>query len=254
MTEDTTHNHRADDAAEGATLRGDGASGAGVEWRGKLDELRESRKERRRWRGLKQPLIGLTMAGAAAPMAHAIHQNQPDSLMPERATARGQQAMAGDIEDAVGERWAEARNERIRGEAIQSAVAKYDIDEELASAIFDISKEEGIEHDVAYGLVKTESTFRQRAVSSVGARGLTQVLPSTARWMMPDEIRRADQLFERDTNLRVGFRYLRYLLDKYEGDTRLALLAYNRGPGTVDRVLNRGGDPDNGYATKVLRG
>jgi soluble lytic murein transglycosylase-like protein len=71
--------------------------------------------------------------------------------------------------------------------------------------------------------------------------------------MMP-EIKQASQLFQPETNLRVGFRYLRYLIDKYEGDTELALLAYNRGPGTVDRILDRGGDPDNGYATKVLRG
>ena len=38
------------------------------------------------------------------------------------------------------------------------------------------------------------------------------------------------------------------------GDVRLALTAYNRGTGTVDRVLEKGGDPDNGYAGKVLRG
>jgi soluble lytic murein transglycosylase-like protein len=43
-------------------------------------------------------------------------------------------------------------------------------------------------------------------------------------------------------------------MDKYDGDQRLALLAYNRGPGTVDRVLKRGGDPDNGYADAVISG
>jgi len=253
------HEPREDQAAEthggGAGLPGDTARGAGPQFRGKLDSLREGQRQRRRWqRGLREPLIGLTMAGAAAPMAHAIRKAEPQPMAPERAADPSvRQIAGGDVEDAVGQRWAESRADQEREDTIVQAMSKYEIDRELATAIYDISKEEGIEPDVAYGLVKTESTFRPRAVSPVGARGLTQVLPSTARWMMP-EIRQASQLFQPETNLRVGFRYLRYLLDKYDGDTRLALLAYNRGPGTVDRILDRGGDPDNGYAGKVLRG
>ena len=84
------------------------------------------------------------------------------------------------------------------------------------------------------------------------ARGLTQVMPRTARWLMPGTT--AEDLYDRQTNLRLGFRYLNQLIDKYRGDVKLALTAYNRGPGTVDRVLKRGGNPDNGYADKVLGG
>lgn len=248
----TDEQHR---AHSGATLPGDDARGAGRQMRGKLDEMREVRRKRRRGiRGLKEASIGLTLAGAAAPLAHAIKQAEPEGTGPEgSARLTSDPTAGGDVEDAVGQRWANARAAHQRESAIQTAMVKYDIDHELASAIFDISQEEGIDPDVAYGLVKTESTFRPRAVSPVGARGLTQVLPSTARWMMP-EISQASQLYQPETNLRVGFRYLRYLLDKYEGNTHLALTAYNRGPGTVDRVLDRGGNPDNGYAGKVLRG
>jgi soluble lytic murein transglycosylase-like protein len=235
----------------GSSLPGDRAAGAGTEWRGKLETLRESRRERRRWR-LREPLIGLTMAGAAVPMANAVRTMEPEPRAEGEVDPRTQ-AMTGDVEDAVGERWAQARGVADREDAIVDAMSRHEIDRGLAEAIYDISKEEGVEPEIAYGLVRTESTFRPRAVSPVGARGLTQVLPSTARWMMP-EIRQASQLFQPETNLRVGFRYLRYLLDKYDGDTHLALLAYNRGPGTVDRILDRGGDPDNGYAGKVLRG
>lgn len=255
-SDDTPKKEHGREAADhdGATLPGDQAGGAGPEWRGRMDSLREARRQRRRGlRGLREPLIGLTMAGAAAPVAHAVRNAEPEPINPERATDPAMQRAQGDVEDAVGARWAEAKATQERDNRIVEAMAKYDIDRDLAASIFDISQEEGVDVDVAYGLVKTESTFRTRAVSHAGARGLTQVLPSTARWMMP-EISRASQLFQPETNLRVGFRYLRYLIDKYDGNTRLALLAYNRGPGTVDRILDRGGNPDNGYAGKVLQG
>jgi soluble lytic murein transglycosylase-like protein len=77
-------------------------------------------------------------------------------------------------------------------------------------------------------------------------------MPSTAFWMQPGLKR--DDLFERDTNLRLGFRYLRMMLEQYEGDLHLALLAYNRGPARVDGILRAGGDPSNGYSLNVRRG
>jgi soluble lytic murein transglycosylase-like protein len=74
-------------------------------------------------------------------------------------------------------------------------------------------------------------------------------MPRTASWVEPGVTRA--ELRDPETNLRVGFKYLRFLLDKYEGNERLALLAYNRGPGTVDDALRRGSNPDNGYADFV---
>jgi soluble lytic murein transglycosylase-like protein len=55
-------------------------------------------------------------------------------------------------------------------------------------------------------------------------------------------------------NLRVGFKYLRKLLDTYGGNAELALVAYNRGPGVVDALLDQGFDPDNGYSELVMTG
>jgi soluble lytic murein transglycosylase-like protein len=107
-----------------------------------------------------------------------------------------------------------------------------------------------IDPKVAFGLVRTESGFKNSATSPVGAIGLTQLMPATARWLQRG-VTRSD-LRNPEVNLRIGFRYLRGLIDKYEGDTELALTAYNRGPGTVDRVLKRGGNPDNGYAGMVM--
>jgi soluble lytic murein transglycosylase-like protein len=107
-----------------------------------------------------------------------------------------------------------------------------------------------IDPKIAFGLVRTESGFKNSATSPVGAIGLTQLMPATARWLQRG-VTRSD-LRNPEVNLRIGFRYLRDLIEKYDGDTELALTAYNRGPGTVDRVLRRGGNPDNGYAGMVL--
>src|SRR5207247_1895238 len=86
-------------------------------------------------------------------------------------------------------------------------------------------------------------------VSTVGAVGLTQVLPSTARLYEPGLT--TQQLYDRDTNLRIGFRYLRDLLDRYPANMSLALLAYNRGPAKVEQLLGAGRDPANGYEAEV---
>jgi soluble lytic murein transglycosylase-like protein len=128
--------------------------------------------------------------------------------------------------------------------------SRYRIPADLAQAVFEIALSEDLEPDLAFRLVRVESAFRRHAVSEAGAVGYTQILPSTARWMDPRL--KEGTLFDRDTNLRLGFRYLRMLLDEYEGDMRLALLAYNRGPGTVQAIVARGGDPANGYATRVI--
>jgi soluble lytic murein transglycosylase-like protein len=126
----------------------------------------------------------------------------------------------------------------------------YPVSQRLAESIVEAAVEADIEPELAFGLVRAESGFRDGATSHVGAIGLTQLMPRTAKWLEPGTTTR--DLRDSETNLRIGLGYLRDLIDKYDGDERLALLAYNRGPGTVDKVLRRGGDPDNGYVEKVL--
>ena len=143
----------------------------------------------------------------------------------------------------------QAELERLR--RITENSAAYGIPADLAERIEDIALAEGIEPKLAFGLVRAESEFNRRAVSPVGAVGLTQLMPSTARYFRPG-LERTD-LFDRDINLRIGFRFLRTLIDKYNGNVEMALLAYNRGPETVDRLLRAGIDPNNGYVEMVMR-
>jgi hypothetical protein len=216
-------------------------------------------------RRFRQPIIGLSLAGVAAPLVNAGTQptgrpepekgEEPQTGAQPTEAEQARQAAAsehGDTEEVLAAKIAESHHTAKESSFITEAVDKYEISEDLARDIYTIAQEEGIEPKVAFGLVKTESSFKNRAVSHVGARGLTQVMPRTARWMVPGT--RAEDLYDQKTNLRFGFRYLNQMIDKYKGNVRLALLAYNRGPGTVDKILRRGGDPNNGYADKVLRG
>ncbi len=128
--------------------------------------------------------------------------------------------------------------------------SRYRIPADLAQAIHAIAISEDLDPEMAFRLVQTESSFRRNALSEAGAIGYTQILPSTAEWLDA----RVDEtnLYQRDVNLRLGFRYLRRLLEENAGDMRLALLAYNRGPGTVRAIVASGGDPANGYATRIM--
>jgi soluble lytic murein transglycosylase-like protein len=227
---------------------------------GTLD--RRQRRRRRTWgpseaviRRLRQPVIGLTLAGVAVPMVAGINQQRTEEAESDATidtTNPNVAELPADLEEDLAERIGESKAIDDREIAVAAAMDKHNIARDLAQDIYDAAVEENIDPKVAYGLVRTESTFKERAVSPVGARGLTQVMPRTAAGMVPGTT--ASDLFNRDTNLRLGFRYLNQMIDKYKGNVRLALLAYNRGPGTVDKVLKQGGNPDNGYADKVLRG
>jgi soluble lytic murein transglycosylase-like protein len=220
--------------------------------RGVMNELRQS--------PLRNGLIGLAVAGTAAPLAVNRYQ-QAMRTDPSHEHIVGQITVLGRVSDAsVSNVWkamegnradAVAQRESIIAQQLQENAA-FGLSRELAEAIYDMAAAENVDPEVAFGLVRAESSFKDQATSRVGAVGLTQLMPSTARWLEPGTTR--DDLRNSETNLRIGFGYLRQLIDKYDGDEDLALLAYNRGPGTVDKILKRGGNPDNGYAGFVRSG
>jgi soluble lytic murein transglycosylase-like protein len=128
---------------------------------------------------------------------------------------------------------------------------RYRITAELAARIMDTAVSEGLDPALGFRLVRVESVFKQSARGSQGALGLTQLMPATAR-AIDRSVRTEAQILDPTTNLRLGFRYLRSMIKRYDGNVRLGLLAYNRGQGSVDRALRAGRDPENGYSVKVL--
>jgi peptidoglycan lytic transglycosylase len=92
----------------------------------------------------------------------------------------------------------------------------------------------GLDPAYVYGLIRQESRFIMDARSGVGASGLMQVMPATARWTA-NRIGlagfRPEQLTDRDTNIAIGTAYLKLALDDFDGSMPLAAAAYNAGPG-----------------------
>ena len=95
--------------------------------------------------------------------------------------------------------------------------------------------------DPAYvaSVVLAESSFDAEAVSSAGAIGLMQIMPATGEWIAGklDDVFDVERLYEPSVNLRYGCWYLRFLLDRYDGDMRTASTAYHQGQGRVDEWL-----------------
>jgi soluble lytic murein transglycosylase len=95
------------------------------------------------------------------------------------------------------------------------------------------SKEIGLDPAYVYGLIRQESRFIMDARSGVGASGLMQVMPATARWTAKKiglDGFSIDQLNNRDTNIAIGTAYLKLALDDFAGSMPLAAAAYNAGP------------------------
>jgi soluble lytic murein transglycosylase-like protein len=124
------------------------------------------------------------------------------------------------IEDRLGYlRWQGAMSERLkrRKSELQTRI-------EFLDTLWYESKRAGLEPALVLGLVQVESGFRKYAISSVGARGYTQVMPFWARLIGDGD---AAKLFHMQTNLRFGCVILRHYLDREQGDMFLALGRYN---------------------------
>jgi soluble lytic murein transglycosylase-like protein len=99
----------------------------------------------------------------------------------------------------------------------------------LSSLIADASKQHGVDPRLVAAIAARESAYNPAAVSPVGACGVMQLMPGTARYIGVNNI------FDARENVFGGVRYLRTLLDTFHGDLDLTLAAYNAGPGAVQK-------------------
>jgi len=116
-------------------------------------------------------------------------------------------------------------------QAVQKAAVKYNLPPQLITAV-----------------IRAESNFKVSAVSSAGAQGLMQLMPTTAKELG------VTNPFDIEQNIDGGTKYLRRMLDRFGGSIRKALAAYNAGPGTAMKYNGRVPYPETRqYVTRVLR-
>ena len=114
-----------------------------------------------------------------------------------------------------------------------NAVTGIDINSPTKSQILDlvtnVSKKHGVDDKLVKALIKQESGFNPKAKSHAGAMGLMQLMPATAKGLGVSDPMNPVQ------NVEGGVKYLKSMLDRYNGNVILALAAYNAGPGAVDK-------------------
>ncbi len=117
--------------------------------------------------------------------------------------------------------------------------------EKFASIIASAAVSNGLDPKLIEAVIRTESNFDAQAVSPVGAQGLMQLMPATAA-----ELGVSDA-FDPEQNIQAGSRYLKRLMDRYDGDTGLALAAYNWGMGNLERHPERMPQETVNYVAKI---
>lgn len=119
---------------------------------------------------------------------------------------------------------------------VQVDVMKMLYPKPFAEVIESHSKNEGVAENLIYALVRQESAFHPKATSRVGARGLMQMMPFTARVF---GVRSKPMLYDPDLNVRIGTKYVANLLSRFDGKVEYALASYNAGFNNVKEWQRR---------------
>jgi soluble lytic murein transglycosylase-like protein len=164
-----------------------------------------------------------SQGSVASPSIERVYRIQADEQtgrLIRRATRRGQKSGSISSREVAG-----------TGEVVQggSRAGAKTPDLDLNSLVRRTASQLDVEPELIHAVIRQESGYDPYAVSHKGAKGLMQLMPATAKRFGVKDV------FDPAENVQGGVKYLRQLLDRYDGDRRLALAAYNAGEGAVDR-------------------
>lgn len=195
--------------------------------------------------------------GGALLVATLSCQFAPPAAGPEAAlaaTGAAQAAPDAPVEPGLDPAVVEAVQTHLLRYQHRSGLTEVEL-EQLAETVVAECRRHDLDPALVLAVMHVESRFYTYAVSPVNALGLMQVMPSTGEWLAPSvgvEWLGPQTLFDPVENTRLGVAYLRMLMDRYDGDVRTALLAYNWGPGRIDRRLRAGTPLPREYAQLVF--
>ncbi|MGA1862931.1 lytic transglycosylase domain-containing protein [Deferribacter thermophilus] len=128
---------------------------------------------------------------------------------------------------------------------------------DISYTIVEESTKENIDPYLILSLILTESSFNHKSISRKGAIGLMQILPNTAYYIsnLNDdiEISHKKELFDPITNIKIGINYFAYLIKKYNGNVKYAIIAYNLGPSNLNYRLRKKKRIPKFYYNRVIR-
>jgi soluble lytic murein transglycosylase len=126
---------------------------------------------------------------------------------------------------------------------------------ELSNTIIEESEKNGFDPFLILAIINVESDFNNKALSYKGAMGLMQVKPQTAYYITSKDnninLSNDGELFNPVTNIKIGINYLGYLNNKFNNNLKLALIAYNIGPGKLIKLIKSHKDLPKQYYRKV---
>ena len=120
-------------------------------------------------------------------------------------------------------------NANIYSAQAETGAEKISTREQIKNIVFRAAKKHGVDEKLVNALIKQESGFNPNAKSKVGDMGLMQLMPATAKGLG------VTNPMDPEQNVEGGVKYLKSMLNKYNGNVILALAAYNAGPGAVDK-------------------
>ncbi|CAG2130499.1 hypothetical protein LMG31506_00824 [Cupriavidus yeoncheonensis] len=166
----------------------------------------------------------LALAAATAQAGAQKEEDLADSVRGALAAAIADSRPVRPVFATGGERLAYLKWLGEMSHRLEARIPEPQMRVELIETAYYEAKRAGLEPALVLGLVQVESNFRKYAISSVGARGLMQVMPFWVRTIGDSDPRK---LFHLQSNLRYGCTILRHYLDREQGDLFLALGRYN---------------------------